>query len=65
MAERLTILASVIFIVCWFLSGNFGATTLRFPGRFYSLPTEEGMVVKGQEKDQIVWRINEILRNKK
>jgi hypothetical protein len=63
--ERIVIIGSLFFAIIWFLSGNFGATASRHPGRTYSLPVENSIVVKGKEKEEALKAINEIFRNQK
>ena len=65
MSQRITVLITLIVIITWFLTGNFGATASIFSVRNHSLPLNERFIVKGKEKAQALKAIHEILRNQK
>ncbi len=58
MAQHIVISVTLIVVIIWFLTGNFGATASIFSVKNYSL-------VEGKEKQQALEKIHEILRNQK
>lgn len=65
MVQRITVLITLIIVITWFLTGNFGATASIFSVGNYSLPLNDKFIVKGKEKTQALKAIHEILRNQK
>ena len=65
MIQRIVISITLIIIIIWFLTGNFGATASIFSVRNSSLSLNDKFIVKGKEKAQALKAIHEILRNQK